>query len=81
MSLVGGAAKKEAVVKCLGFVFVFPGFAYGAIGHLDFEVGYSCFGSVARGGCDKAVHSPYGVFVGVFKPVDPMFGFCVTDHL
>ena len=24
---------------------------------------------------------PYGVFVSVFEPVDPVFGFCIMNHL
>ena len=46
MSLVGGGGEKEAVIKCLGLVFVFFGFMYGAIGPFDFKVGYTRFGSV-----------------------------------
>ena len=27
------------------------------------------------------VYCPYGVFVGVLEPVNPVFGFCVVNHL
>ena len=27
------------------------------------------------------MHSPYGVFVGVFEKVNPVFGFCIMNHL